>query len=171
LTGTNVGHSQSVLRDRCLRQEAIAQQKAASGEARGGRGRANGSGDDHYSAAMVLRCRRRIGGGALAFSRAARRLDRSETGSCAYQLSSNFEPSAAAVIIAGIPIATVASAIARASIMCNSPLIASSSTTDRELETVFPMTTARLLQAYFAAKILVSWVAAIIGPAFRGLWQ
>src|SRR5262245_56894550 len=55
--------------------------------------------------------------------------------------------------------------------MCNSPLIASSSTTDRELETVFPMTTARLLQAYFAAKILVSWVVAIIGPAFRSLWR
>ena len=34
-----------------------------------------------------------------------------------YQCSPSFEPSAAAVIIAGIPIATVASAIARASIM------------------------------------------------------
>jgi hypothetical protein len=51
------------------------------------------------------------------------------------------------------------------------PSIASSSTTDRELETVFPITTAPLLQAYFAAKILVSWLVAIIGPAFRGLWR
>ena len=34
-----------------------------------------------------------------------------------YQCSPSFEPSAAAVIIAGIPIATVASAIARVSIM------------------------------------------------------
>jgi hypothetical protein len=51
------------------------------------------------------------------------------------------------------------------------PSIASSSTTDRELETVFPITTARLLQAYFAAKILVSWLVAIIGPAFRSLWR
>ena len=51
------------------------------------------------------------------------------------------------------------------------PSIASSSTTDRELETVFPITTAPLLQAYFAAKILVSWLVAIIGPAFRSLWR
>src|SRR5262245_43634452 len=51
------------------------------------------------------------------------------------------------------------------------PSIASSSTTDRELENVFPITTARLLQAYFAAKILVSWLVAIIGPAFRSLWR
>ena len=34
-----------------------------------------------------------------------------------YQCSPSFEPSAAAVMIAGIPIATAASAIARASIM------------------------------------------------------
>ena len=34
-----------------------------------------------------------------------------------YQCSPSFEPSAAAVIIAGIPIATVASAITRVSIM------------------------------------------------------
>jgi len=124
LTGTNVEHSQSVLRDRCLRQDAIAQQKAlapkprawraslmgsgpsyqttgrsgepiklknadtASGEARGGGGRANGQTEVATTTIQrqwFLRCRRRVGGGALAFSRASRRLDRSETGSCAYQ--------------------------------------------------------------------------------------
>ena len=45
-----------------------------------------------------------------------------------YQCSPSFEPSAAAVIIAGIPIPTVASAIARASIM-TIPLDSASSST------------------------------------------
>jgi len=33
------------------------------------------------------------------------------------------------------------------------------------------MSTARLLQAYFAAKVSVSRLVTIIGPAFRGLWR
>jgi hypothetical protein len=33
------------------------------------------------------------------------------------------------------------------------------------------MLSARLLQTYFAAKILVSRLVAIIGPAFRSLWR
>ena len=90
-----------------------------------------------------------------------------------YQCSPSFEPSAAAVIIAGIPIATVASAIARASIMTiplefdklQQILIV-------ELETVCQSTsTARLLQAYFTAKVLVSRFVATIGRAFRSLWR
>jgi hypothetical protein len=48
-----------------------------------------------------------------------------------YQCSPSFEPSAAAVIIAGIPIATVASAIARASIMTIPLDSTSSSRSDR----------------------------------------
>src|SRR5215510_15711591 len=58
------------------------------------------------------------------------------------------------MIIAGIPIATVASAIARASIMSIPLVSASSSTIRRELEKPSSqcMSTARLLQAYFARK-------------------
>ena len=33
------------------------------------------------------------------------------------------------------------------------------------------MSTARLLQSYFAAKVSVSPLVTIIGPAFRGLWR
>ena len=33
------------------------------------------------------------------------------------------------------------------------------------------MSTARLLQSYFAAKVSVSRLVTIIGPAFRGLWR
>src|ERR1700730_2129906 len=34
-----------------------------------------------------------------------------------------------------------------------------------------PTSTARSFQGYFAAKILVSWFAAKIWPAFRDLWR
>jgi hypothetical protein len=79
-----------------------------------------------------------------------------------YQCSPSFEPSAAAVIIAGIPIATVASAIARASNMTHSPYWPSSSTSDRELRNRFD--NQHLPHAYFRR----------ISPQsfwFRGLWQ
>jgi hypothetical protein len=58
------------------------------------------------------------------------------------------------MIIAGIPIATVASAIARASIMSIPLVSASSSTIRRELEKPSSqwLSTAPLLQAYFARK-------------------
>jgi hypothetical protein len=58
------------------------------------------------------------------------------------------------MIIAGIPIATVASAIARASIMSIPLVSASSSTIRREVEKPSSqwLSTAPLLQAYFARK-------------------
>ena len=49
----------------------------------------------------------------------------------------------------------------------------SSSRSDRELEKPFcqSTSTARLLQAYFTAKVLVSRFVATIGRAFRSLWR
>ena len=88
-----------------------------------------------------------------------------------YQCSPSFEPSAAAVMIAGIPIATAASAIARASIMAFPLNRRAPKTSDQELKKTFARSrsSARLLQSYFAASFLVSRLVAIIGPAFRGL--
>ena len=117
-------------------------------------------------------------GGAMAESRthlSSRNAPSSPAGTVApsYQCSPSFEPSAAAVIIAGIPIATVASAIAKASIMTIPLDSTSSSRSDRELEKPFcqSTSTARLLQAYFTAKVLVSRLVATIGRAFRSLWR
>jgi hypothetical protein len=90
-------------------------------------------------------------------------------GRACYQYSSSFEPSAAAVIIAGIPSATVASAITMASIM-SIPL---SRSTQRNWRNRFYKQ--HLPHACFRCisppKVLVSRLVAKIGPAFRDLWR
>jgi hypothetical protein len=92
-------------------------------------------------------------------------------GEDAHQCKVSLEPSAAAVIIAGIPIARVATAIARASIMAIPLDSVSSSGLIGSLRNRFAdqTSTARLLQAYFTAKVLVSRLVATIG--FRNLWR
>jgi hypothetical protein len=72
----------------------------------------------------------------------------------AHQCKVSLEPSAAAVIIAGIPIARVATAIARASIMAIPLDSASSISLIGSLRNRFAdrISTARRLQAYFTAK-------------------
>ena len=89
-----------------------------------------------------------------------------------YQCSPSFEPSAAAVMIAGIPIATVASAIARASIMTIPLVLASSRTSDQELRNRFSSDIYRAPASGVFRRIAFCFaLVAIIGPAFRGLWR
>jgi len=90
-----------------------------------------------------------------------------------YQCSPSFEPSAAAVIIAGIPIATVASAMARASIMTIPLDATSSSSLIGSLRNRFA--NQHLPHACFERispqRVLVSGLVATIGRAFRSLWR
>jgi hypothetical protein len=94
------------------------------------------------------------------------------------------EPSVAAVMIAGIPIAIVASAIARASIMTipleigELPERLISSLRNRFRDQIYRASASggfRRIAFCFAAcgnnRASVSRFVAIIGPTFRGLWR
>jgi hypothetical protein len=94
------------------------------------------------------------------------------------------EPSVAAVMIAGIPIAIVASAIARASIMTipleigELPERLISSLRNRFRDQIYRASASggfRRIAFCFAAcgnnRARVSRFVAIIGPTFRGLWR